>query len=133
MNPVKTMLGGFNLLQVNIFSLLCLNSVGSPGPATATYTLSNTGAGSASNNSGWTWRLYGASADYEVFATATSGIVSTGTTGSWLGLGTSQSWSVTRSGAVGSKLATITLKIRRISDGKELDIGNVIDMEADTV
>lgn len=48
---------------------------------------------------------------YEVRATLVSGTLASGTTGSWLALTTSRSWSVFQSGP-GSAAATLTVEIR---------------------
>lgn len=51
--------------------------------------------------------------NYEVYATLTSGALSSGTTGSWLALSTSREWSCF-AGAGNIEQATITIEIRRI-------------------
>lgn len=71
------------------------------------------------------WRLQGASSDYEVRATVNSGAVSSGTTGSWLSLSSSQSWGRTRL-AIGVSTVDLTIEIRRASDGVVLDSANVV-------
>lgn len=50
---------------------------------------------------------------YEVFATLTSGTLSTGTTGSWLSLSTNRTWS--RASTGGLQSATLTIQIRDVA------------------
>lgn len=69
-----------------------------------------------------TWRLSGASADYEVRATLTSGSVSSGTTGSWLALSTTREW--TRGPTIGFSHANLTIEIR-LTGGALLDSAEV--------
>lgn len=74
----------------------------------------------ATNNFGssdvgdWITPKAAAGSNYEVRVTVNSGALSTGTSGSWLSLGTTRSWSVTQSGA-GSSSAEILVEIRRAS------------------
>jgi hypothetical protein len=62
----------------------------------------------------------GVGADYEIRVTETSGNVSTGTTGTWLSLGTSRSWTRSVSGT-GEQEVVMTVEIRRASDSVLLD------------
>lgn len=76
------------------------------------YTQENNGG----NNLAYQWRLGGASADYDIFATLNSGALTEGTTGSWLNLGTTRAWAVTRTSNLnGQDDAVITLQIRNAS------------------
>lgn len=76
------------------------------------------------------WRFSGASSDYDVFATINSGTV-TGTTGSWVNLGTTRDWSVTDTTLNGVDVsAQITLQIRSASTLVVLASG-VWDLTAD--
>jgi len=59
----------------------------------------------------WYYPPSGSSSDYDIRFTPSSGSVTTGTTGSWLNLGTSRSWTVTRAG-LGVDTVTGTLEIR---------------------
>ncbi len=52
---------------------------------------------------------------YEVRATLNSGAVSSGTTGSWLALTSTRTWTVTRS-VIGTSNANLTIEVRRASD-----------------
>lgn len=99
-----------------------------PSSATATFTLNASGvaqattAGSNSNPPAGTtgyapeWMIQGPASDYEARATLNSGSLSSGTTGSWLGLGTTRSWTCTASiGAGGGHTETnanLTIEIR---------------------
>ena len=58
------------------------------------------------------WKLTGAaSSDYEARVTLTTGTLTSGTTGSWLGLGTSREWTVERT-SVGLKYCSFITEIR---------------------
>ena len=52
---------------------------------------------------------------YEVRATLNFGAVSSGTTGSWLALTSTRTWTVTRS-VIGTANANLTIEVRRASD-----------------
>lgn len=107
--------GGVNRLVFAAISLLGLDptaAVVAPGPASATYSLTNAGLETATGVSSNTWLLAGSAADYDVFATLNSGALTSGTTGSWLNLGTTRSWNVTRSGVVGISTANLTIQVR---------------------
>lgn len=100
------------------------------GGADMTYTIGNNGLVTfdASNSGGgtyeqWLTPIVGAD-QYEVYATLNSGALSTGTTGVWLNLGTSQSWSVAQVGAGGSS-ADMTMEVRRVGTGSVLDTWTV--------
>ena len=60
------------------------------------------------------WLLSGPSSSYEVQATVTSGTLTSGTTGSYLALSSSRTWSVVRS-TLGTSDATISVTIRKIA------------------
>lgn len=70
-------------------------------------------------------------ANYEVFASVTSGTLTGGTTGAWQSLGTTRTWNVTRPAVsgFGTSSATIALQIRRASDGVVVDTAS-IDLRA---
>jgi hypothetical protein len=65
---------------------------------------------------------------YEVFATLNTGSLSSGTTGSWLSLGTTRLWSVTRT-TVGARVANMTMEVRKIGTATVLDTWT-IEIEA---
>ncbi len=92
--------------------------VPSPTDATASYQLANTrdvviSPGSTSDD--WADAALTAS-DYECRATIVSGSVSSGTTGSWLGLGTSRTWTRTRTSNIeGDDIVQLTVEIRDVA------------------
>jgi hypothetical protein len=110
---------------VDIFTTSCDAIAFGAGTANANYVLNASGAGSGSGVTGWTWLLSGTAAAYEVFATLTSGTLSSGTTGSWLPLNVTRSWSRTRTG-IGVSSAQVALQIRRVSDGLVLDNAQIV-------
>lgn len=69
------------------------------------------------------WRLSGASSDYEARATTVSG-TGTGTTGSWLLLSTSRSWTKIKA-TTGYAEWVLTMEIRRVSDSTVLDTATI--------
>lgn len=62
---------------------------------------------------------------YEVFATLTSGTVTTGTTGSWLALSSTRSWTKTRSGTAGISQVFLAMQIRRVGTATVLATANI--------
>ncbi len=86
------------------------------GSQTAGYRLHSSGVAQALNNlvatTLETWRLSGASSDYEARAAAVSGSVSSGPVGTWVSLDTSPEWAVNRTVSGTYKEATITVEIR---------------------
>ena len=86
----------------------------------ASFSLESAGTYSSSANylapSG-TWKLAtDSSGNYEARMTLNSGSFDSGTTGSWLALSTTRTWSITVSG-VGYQAASCTLEIRESSGG----------------
>lgn len=73
----------------------------------------------------------GSAALYEVRATLNSGTLTSGTTGTWLSLGTTRTWTVERS-AVGSSSASLTIEVRLIGGSTVLATGNV-NITADVI
>lgn len=67
------------------------------------------------------WAMPPSAANMEAKATVTSGSISSGTTGSWLALSTTRTWTVSRA-TVGISSATMTVEIRRI--GTTLTLGS---------
>jgi hypothetical protein len=69
----------------------------------------------------WTFDTPG---DYECNATVTSGSLSSGTTGTWLSLGTTRSW--TRGAASGTtQLVSLDITLRRIADGEVINTASI--------
>lgn len=90
--------------------------VSHPSSATATLTISGK---QVFGDDTQAWLKGGGSpSNYEVEATLNSGTVS-GTFGSWLNLGSPQSWSLTES-TIGTKLGSVTLQIRPAGGGAVL-------------
>ena len=67
----------------------------------------------------------GAASIFEVFATITSGTVTTGTTGSWLALSSTRSWTKTRSGTAGISQVFLAMQIRQIGTTTVLATANI--------
>lgn len=100
-----------------------------PAGATATYKLNSDGTVKDHDNVLLeTWLVSGSAGDYEVQVTGT-GTITGSATGSWLPLSTNRTWSVVAT-AGQYKTATLSVKIRRASDGVELDTAT-IDLIAD--
>lgn len=99
-------------------------------PQSATYRLDNAGAARAivgvSNVilENWITPTSAAGAAYEARATVVSGSLSSGTTGSWLSLGTTRDWNVSR-GSVGLSTCILTIEIRRASDSVVIDSATI--------
>jgi hypothetical protein len=84
----------------------------SPADATATYALTNTGLEQRTGLSDNTWLLSGSASDYDVRATLLTGTLTSGTTGSWLSLGTTRSWVRTRTLNIpGTDVVTLTIDL----------------------
>lgn len=88
----------------------------------ATFAMGNNGVASwatinnGSGNFSPEWQPSGSVSAYEVRWTNTSGTPSSGTTGSWLNLGTTRSWTVNQAVA-GTKSCTGTVEIRDATTG----------------
>lgn len=99
------------------------------GSASASYRITN--GGIVQTGLSGTYSFYetwcnptSAAADFEVFATLTSGTLSSGTTGSWLGLGTTRTWTRNRT-TVGVSSAVLTMDVRRVGTTTVLDTWTV--------
>lgn len=66
----------------------------------------------------------GAASNYECYVTVTSGTLSSGTSGSWLSLGTTRDWTVLQT-SVGVKTCTFTVDIRKIGTTTVLDSATI--------
>lgn len=69
------------------------------------------------------WLSAGAASEVEVYAVA-SGAVSGAALNTWLNLGTTRSWWISRT-LNGTSFANLNLTFRRTSDGAELDTANI--------
>lgn len=95
------------------------NSTSSSSHPTAYWTINSDGtvhypsSVNGTDTVGETWLQSGVNSDYQVRATVTAGAVNSGTTGSWLALSTTRTWSVTPSSYGGADAtATLTIEIR---------------------
>jgi hypothetical protein len=99
-----------------------LNNSGGAGTITCSYSIESDGdiVGDPAGDLGdWIIPRALAGANYEVRATLNSGSLFAGTTGSWLGLGTTRTWTVQRT-TPGTQDANLTIEIRPVS-GSVLD------------
>lgn len=67
----------------------------------------------------------GTASDYEVRATVTAGSLYSGTTGSWLGLGSTWDWSVFNGSFNGVLSCTMTIEIRNASTQRRVALTTV--------
>lgn len=91
----------------------------SPANSTATFALQSDGFAQANLDFSNRWITPTVGPDqYEVFATLNSGTLNTGTTGTWLNLGATQTWTVLNtSDSASSVSANLTLQIRKVVTG----------------
>lgn len=116
----------FQNAVVSISDTNVTRTVTTPATATASYALENDGdiAVNGSDDGDWITPKAAAGADYECRATVISGGFTTGTFGSWLALSSTRSWTLVQSG-IGTATASMTLEIRRASDGTVLDSATI--------
>lgn len=98
----------------------------SPASATATFTLNSNGSRNGGSGSTWVTPTGSTiiSGLFEAFVTVTSGSLTSGTSGSWINLGTTRNWTRQQAG-VGSSTCIFTLQIRRASSGVVLGTSTV--------
>ena len=104
-----------------------------PGSAQAQFSLTNAGLTTQTYSfgsfNGNPWCVPGAaSSDYEVYATLLAGTLTSGTTGSWLSLGTTRTWdaSLTYLGSgTDAEIAVLNLEIRLIGTTEILATGGL--------
>lgn len=128
-NLIIMALGGDSISISNVTA----NSIQvNPVDATAQYSLTSSGdiRATAGNNTlvdigDWISPKGGASNFYEARATVTSGSLTTGTTGAWLGLGTTRTWTLTQSSAGLTSTCIFTVEIRRASDSVVVDSATI--------
>lgn len=91
--------------------------------ATAGVTFNTSGQVVAIGDSGteYTWLNSGAAGDYEIRATLQSGSVDSGTTGSWLALSSSRSWSIDEASNI--QQAELLIEIRDVATSTVIDSG----------
>lgn len=112
----------FQNVVINIADGSASRTQTSPATATASYSLESDGdlVVNLSDVGDWITPKSAAGADYECRATVLSGSFTSGTFGSWLALNSTRTWTLQQSG-VGNTTASMTLEIRRASDGAVLD------------
>lgn len=95
---------------IDIANLTVTDEATAPASANALYTLNTNG----NKTGGGTWITpIGFSSLYECMATVTSGSLTSGTAGSWLGLESSRSWTRNQPGpGTGTSTCIFTLQIR---------------------
>lgn len=104
----------------------------SPADATALYEINTDGkiyeaVNNAPKSLVETWLLSGLSSDYEVQAVVTAGTLTSGTTDTWISLGSgSMGWTKVRTANTdGTDTCTFTLSIRRVSDLVVVDTASI--------
>jgi hypothetical protein len=109
----------------------------SPGSAAAEVTFTSTGTYTGTGNiqgfsGNWITPTSAAGSAYDIRMTVNSGSTPTGSaTGIWLSLGTTRTWTISRSG-IGTTASNVTIEIRNASTLAVLsDGGGAFDMTAD--
>lgn len=109
----------------------------SPGSASAEVTFTNTGTYTGTGNiqgfsGNWIVPLSAAGSAYDIRLTRNTGSTPSGSsTGVWLSLGTTRTWTISQSG-VGTTTSNVTVEIRNASTLAVLsDGGGAFDMTAD--
>ena len=117
-------------VSITLFSET-VNELGA-APATASYSLQSTGDIVFTNQFDEQFWITPQSdmSDYEVLATLTSGTLTSGTTGVWLGLGTTRTWSITT--ASGLRTTQFILQLRLVGDTTVL-VSATINLEAEAI
>lgn len=118
--------------RVNIAAQNLSHSVG-VGTARSGYRLNASGIveerDGASYSTLETWLPFGTASGYEARVTVTLGTLTSGTTGSWVSLGSSQEWYVEQ-GTVGTNTCDFTVEIRNATTLVVIDSA-AITLEAD--
>ena len=127
MSILHAVVGALGAPRVSINDASITDLTINPSICIVSYQLTSAGAAnSVTTSSGtetienWVTPTSAAGANYEARATVNTGSLSSGTTGAWTALSSTQTWNVTRS-TVGSKNCTFTVEIRRASSGTVLD------------
>ncbi len=116
--------------QITIADVGASSDVTSPSSATATYRLTSAGnieytTGSNTINDQGDWITPQTNmASYECRMDVLSGTFSSGTTGAWMSLSTTRTWTKLQS-VNGSSAVSGTLQIRRTSDGTVMDSATI--------
>jgi hypothetical protein len=122
MRPMMAMLlGGRNGAMVSISDTEVADVDTHPNGAAAIFTLESDGDLTTTPGSTIDWLLGSTTgSNYECRATVTDGTLSSGTSGSWLGLGSNRTWTVSRS-SLGTKSCTFLLEIGLAGQNVALD------------
>lgn len=120
-------LWGKSAVTVNFIDAYVVST--NSGPATAAYRVNTDGFDYAGEQgvysvlSQWVTPS-SAGGNYEVFATVTSGSVTTGTTGSWVATSGSPTWTRT-AGTIGTQVVTLSMQVRATGTTTVLDTWTV--------
>ncbi len=124
MSGALTLMMGSGRIRVSLSNVSIDESVIAPAAASCGYQLDidgdinhrKTGTGGAYVDSGdWITPKAAAGINYEARVTVTSGTLSSGTSGSWLPLNITRTWTVTAVSTI--KTCTFTLEIREATSG----------------
>lgn len=105
----------------------------SPSSASASVSFGTDGSISLTGGGSQSWfspNVAGVGASFWVRATLNSGAVSSGTTGSWLQLNSSRSWTCNRTG-IGAISANLTIEIALDSGGSQIVATGTYTIEAE--
>jgi len=116
--------------SVAISNQVVTRNTTAPTNATASYRMNAVGTvdliGNVTSSPPGEWLVSGAAGSFEVMATVTSGLITGSTTGAWLPLGVTYTWSNTRAGGVpGVNNATLQIDIRDTASGVILDSAGI--------
>lgn len=135
MGMMSMLLGGDGGNPITLADQTVQHITGGGSAANAEYRLGSdgvaytrTGTGSYTSVGNWCTPT-SLAGDFEVLATPTTGTPSSGTTGSWLALSSTQTWAV--SASIGAnKFCIMTVEVRRVGTTTTLDTAT-ITLEAD--
>lgn len=122
MGIMQALMGGTYVDKIDLVGGTFASFVSSPTDAEASYRLTSTALEQSGDRGSYTnigtWIANTANVGlYEVRITVTVGSLTGGDlTGTWLSLGTTRTWSLTRD-PVGSSLCTFTVEVRQASTG----------------
>lgn len=128
MSLIAAIAGTLSAVRVTLSDQSISDVIVGVGAASASYQLTSSGIVNQITTSGtvalenWVTPTSAAGASYEAQVTVTSGVLTSGTTGSWLALNSTQTWNLTRPNpaGVGSDACTFTIEIRQASSGTVL-------------
>lgn len=135
MSLLQLIAGALNSTRVAISGATQADLTINPSICTVSYQLTSAGVENIFTTSSglsaignWITPTGAAGGNYETRATLNTGTLSSGTTGAWTALSSTQTWSVVQSG-VGSKNCNFTVEIRATSSGTVLSSA-VVDLTA---